>query len=110
MPGFFWRMRDRHRPPPQPVAPDPAPVTSDLHDWPRIQSRHPNWWQVHRIEHHGTEKRLVLLAECRSEDDAFKIAAQQVSQVRITKWGTKRPYESYRPPLVVVEGTVSSHE
>lgn len=86
---------------------DSGPELPTLADWPPTPSRHPNWWQVHRVEHHGLERRLVLIAECYSEDEAFKVAAKQASQVRITKWGVKaRPYESFRAPLVVVEGTV----
>lgn len=113
MSGFFWRFRDRQRPAPAPVAPpEDFPKQPDLVDWPRIHSRHPHWWQVHRIEIHGDEKHLVLIAEVRDEDAAFRVAAQQVSQVRITKFPSKaRPYESYRPPLVVITGTVeASHE
>ena len=68
---------------------------------------------MHRIELglEGTERRLVLIAECRNEEAAFHVAAQQASQVRITKWGSKqRPYESFRPPLMRVVGTVRIEE
>lgn len=107
--GLFWRMRAKpaEAPAPAPVD-DVPPERPALFDLPRIQSRHPNWWQVFRIEVHGLERRLVLIAECRTEDAAFRLAATQASQVRITKWGAKvRPYDSFRDPLVVIEGTVS---
>ena len=81
--------------------PPPPPLT----DWPEIQTRHRGWWQVHRIEiHPGHVRKAVLIAERRTEDEAFAVAAKQASRVRITKWGDKRrPYESFRPLLVVGE-------
>lgn len=95
----------------EPPATEAFPKVPDLVDWPAIQSRHPTWWQVHRIELEGTERRLVLIAECRSEEAAFTVAAQQAAQVRITRWGSKqRPYESFRPPLMRVVGTVRIEE
>lgn len=84
--------------------PPPAPLV----DWPRIHSTHPNWWQVHRVEVCGLETNYVLIAEVRSEDEAFRVAAQQASQVRIRKWGSQeRDYHSMRPPAMVITGTVS---
>lgn len=119
---FSWRQRARYRPqrtmdlptgraPETPVEEVP-PETPRQWDWPAIQSRHPHWWQVHRIEVHGPERRLVLIAETRTEDEAFRVAAAQASQVRLTKWGSReRPYETpHRDPLVVVTGTVTRDE
>jgi len=86
----------------------PAPPLA-LKDWPEIESRHPSWWQVHRIEVTAgqSERRAVLIAETRTEDEAFRVAAQQFSQVRITKWGAKlKPYYSMREPLIRFTGTV----
>lgn len=114
--AWFWTAaRRRYRPQQtadlprgrEPETPAEAfPKQPDLVDWPPIQSRHPNWWQLFRLEQHGTELRPVLIAETRTEDEAFRIAAQQVSQVRLTKWGSKlQPYESYRPRMVIT-GTV----
>lgn len=119
--AWFWKQRAHYRPqrtadlPPgrAPETPDPAPVpvTSDLVDWPRIASRHPHWWQVFRIEHHGFDRRYALIAEVRTEDEAFRVAAQQASQVRITKFPPKaQPYESFRAPLMVITGTVREAE
>jgi len=55
---------------------------------------------------HGV-RQAVLIAETRGEEEAFRVATQQASQVRITKWGHKqKPYYSFRPPLLVIEGTV----
>jgi hypothetical protein len=82
-----------HAPVPQP----PPPV-----DWPEVQTRHPSWWQVHRVEVHGLERRLVLVAEVRTEDEAFRVADQQASQARIHKWGSReRPYFTHRSPKLV---------
>ena len=113
--AWFWTAaRRRYRPQQtadlpkgrEPETPAEAfPKQPDLVDWPPIQSRHPNWWQLFRLEQHGTELRPVLIAETRTEDEAFRIAAQQQSQVRLTKWDHPRPYESYRPRMVIT-GTV----
>ena len=87
----------------------PPPKT----DWPEIQSRHPGWWQVHRVEvpDSSTERRFVLIAELRTEDEAFNVASQQASQVRITKWGDKqKPYFSMREPRMRITGTVTRAE
>jgi hypothetical protein len=82
------------------VPDEPLPPPPPLVDWPAIQSRHPAWWQVARVEvHGGLERRYVLIAEVRTEAEAFRVAYLQASQVRITKWGSKeRPYESMRDP------------
>jgi len=122
MPFFAWRQRARYRPsrtmdlppgraPETPVDEVP-PEAPPQWDWPAVPSRHPHWWQVHRIEIHGTERRLVLIAEVRTETEAFRVAAAQMSQVRLTKWGSPaRPYETpHRDPLVVVTGTVTHTE
>lgn len=71
-----------------------------LRDWPEIDSRHPGWWQVARVEvRPDGGVRYALIAECRTEDQAFSVAVHQASQVRITKWGSKlAPYTSMRPP------------
>jgi hypothetical protein len=114
---FFSRPRFRTRPRYRGVdlpdgkpttTPDPVPPPQpERRDWPEIASRHPAWWQVHRIELHAGARRLALIAETRTEDEAFRVAALQVSKVRITKWGSKeRPYESFAEPLVIVTGEV----
>ena len=49
----------------------------------------------------------MLIAEVRTENEAFKVAAGQASQVRIRKWGAKaKDYLSPHEPLLVVTGTV----
>ena len=114
----FWRLRFGQRPRSrvidlplgkEPTTPDPEPrAPAPRKDWPRIISTHPNWWQVHRVEVCGLEKNYVLIAEVRTETEAFKVAAGQTSQVRIRKWGSKaRDYLSPHEPLLVVTGTVS---
>jgi hypothetical protein len=107
MPNYYRRLRQRlsqrtalNSPASRPDLPDdvpPPPTTRG--DWPEIQSRHPGWWQVHRVELDGDERRYVLIAEMRTEMDAFDVAAKQISQVRITKWGSRQPaHFSYHPP------------
>ena len=89
----------------------PPPPRVPLVDAPRIESTHPNWWQVHRVEVCGLEKNYVLIAEVRTETEAFKVAAGQASQVRIRKWGAKaKDYLSPHDPLLVVTGTVRQAE
>jgi hypothetical protein len=83
---------------PPPRVHDPAPRT----DWPAIESRHPGWWLVQRVERHDDGVHLVLIAECRTEDEAFTVANRQASQVRISKWGSRLPpYYSPREPKEV---------
>ena len=82
----------------------PAPAQDQgLRDWPAIQSTHPAWWQVHRVEQVTPGLlRYVLIAETQTEAQAFSVAVRQLHQVRITKWGTKvRPYLTMRDPLIV---------
>lgn len=80
----------------------PARAERPRVDWPEIQSRHPGWWQVHRIELRQGVRVTVLIAEVRTEDEAFRVMDQQHSQTRISKWGSKLPpYVSHRDPLVV---------
>ena len=84
------------------TTPEPEPLVKapDRADWPAIQSTHPGWWQVHRVEQVATGlMRYVLIAECQSEDMAFRVVRQQLHQCRLTKWGDKRPaYFSPWPP------------
>jgi len=90
-----------------PVDPDPPrpPAAPVLEDWPRIESRHPTWWQVQRVEKRGDQTVWVLIAEVRSEDAAFRIAHRQKYQVRISKYGDRqKPYYSHREPKVVTNG------
>ena len=84
---------------------DPAPTVVEPRDWPAIESRHPAWWLVHRVEvAPDGARRLVLIAECRTEDQAFAIAVHQASQVCITKHGSKLPpYYSHRSPRAIQE-------
>jgi hypothetical protein len=78
----------------------PPPVRQDVRqDWRVIPSRHPWWWQVHRVVHRDAGLDYELIAECRTEAEAFRVETFQESQVRITKWGSKTlPYFSPRSP------------
>jgi len=106
MTTLWKRVRDRQRAAyrpkflPELEAPvdDVPPAPPACTDWPRIESRHPTWWQVHRVVLDGHERDFVLIAEVRTEEDAFKVAAVQASQVRIRKWGVKPDYYSFQPP------------
>lgn len=82
--------------------PEPLPKPPTLTDWPVIHTNHPYWWQVHRVVMGKDGSRgYQLIAECRSEDEAFRVASQQLHQCRITKWGDKRPpYFSAKSPKV----------
>ena len=83
----------------------PASEPPPPSDWPVIQSRHPGWWQVHRIElRPGGTRFAVLIAQVRTEAEAFRVVSQQASQARITKWGSKvPPYYSHRDPKVIAD-------
>ena len=87
--------------PVRPETPDFAiPAPPPRRDWPEIQTRHPAWWQVHRIEVDAQGVRVaVLIAEVRTEDEAFRVADRQLSQARVTKWGSKQqPFYTRREP------------
>ena len=76
-----------------------TPPTVEHRDWPAIQSQHPQWWQVHRVEEHDGQRVFVLIAEAEDETQAFKIALSQDSEACITKWNDRSPpYFTHRPP------------
>lgn len=82
--------------------PEPRPAPPVRMDWPEVPNRQPHSWQVHRVELHDGVRTHVLIAQVRTEDEAFRVEAQQASQVCITKWGSKQPpYYSARPPKVI---------
>lgn len=81
---------------------EPVEPADTRTDWPAISGMHPTYWHVHRVEIVGGVRRLVLIAERRTEHDAFAIAAEQRHQCRVSRWSDRRaPYYSPRPPLVV---------
>lgn len=98
------------------VAPAPedavrTPPTPTLEELPGIPTSHPTWWWVQRIELHPTGPRWVLIAECPSETEAFKIALRQRWQARVTKYGYKGPpYVTHRSPKVVTQEESDAHQ
>jgi hypothetical protein len=71
-------------------------------DAPAIEGRFSWWWRVRRVELHGDERREVLIAEFEDEEDALRFAIDQRSQCTVRRQGDKRrPFLSYREPLVV---------
>jgi hypothetical protein len=76
-----------------------------LEDWPAIESVHPTWWQVSRLEVRDGVGVRVLIAERRTEHDAFAVVVGQAHQCELRRWGDRRPpYVSHRPRLVVGGG------
>jgi hypothetical protein len=115
--GYYRRQRQRigqrgaiNRPVPPPDASCPGPPSAPpapRRDWPAISSAHPGWWQVHRVEVRGGARGFALIAEVRTEAEAFQVAATQASQVRITKWGDRqRPYFSPQRPRMLADEPV----
>lgn len=96
------RALNRPRSRPELVPDPPRYVPPPLIERPPIISHHPAWWQVYRIELDPAldpPRRAVLIAEVRTEDEAFKIATSERWQVRITKWGHRAPpFYSHRDP------------
>lgn len=73
-----------------------------LYDAPRIESRHSDWWQVHRVELDAERgEQRVLIAELRDEEAAFRFISTQAHCCILTKFRDRRPpHRSYRPVLV----------
>jgi hypothetical protein len=95
---------NRMHPGPVPAARQDTPPAEERIDSPPIAPQHPTWWQVYRIELHGTPAReqAVLIAECRLEVEAFAVIGRQAHQCTLTRVGDRRPiYRSFRPPMVV---------
>jgi hypothetical protein len=76
-----------------------------LEDWPAIVSVHPTWWHVSRLEVRPDGGVRVLIAERRTEAEAFAVIMRQAHQCELRRWGDRRPpYVSHRPRLVVGGG------
>lgn len=82
--------------------PTPAIAGRTLLTSPVIPTTHPTYWQVHRVESRAGVQDFVLIAECRTEADAFRVTDAEAWQCRIRRWGSRLPpYISYRPVRVV---------